>query len=337
MHKNIKESKKLNLGIELLRTLLCFWIVLFHCSNYKKQHTKYIWRLFHVPTFFVISFYFYYPILFKKMINKNISRFQRLLIPYILWPVLIFIANKVKIKNIFLGQLDKKISLKELAIQILLGKGFHGVFWFQFNLIFISLLFSIISFSLKNNILPILHFLSLICLYLHFSGKSYFFFMYTRYKSSLGTLIELMPLSVIGCIYCSLNLIVKANYLPLYFRIILFILIHFLFEYDIFILPLGFRYPNVILYILASTILILSFGSLNFDYRILYSLIYNITKYTGGIYYIHTVVRDYLLKYIFFFKKRTYFSSLVIYFFSYGICFTGCNLFKKQKLKYLFI
>ena len=137
--------KSIYLGIELLRFLLCFWVVIFHCSNYKKKHSKYILRAFHVPTFFVISFYFFYPILFKKNIDKNITRFHRLLIPYLLWPILLLIMDNI-IKRIFLGHVNMKVSLKKLFLQILFGVGINGVFWFHFTLIFISLLFSIFAF-----------------------------------------------------------------------------------------------------------------------------------------------------------------------------------------------
>ena len=336
MPKNNSESKKLNLGIELLRFFLCFWVVIFHCSNFKKQHSKYIWRAFHVPTFFVISFYFFYPILFKKMIDKNISRFHRLLIPYLLWPILLLIMDNF-MKKIFLGHIDMKVSLKKLFLQILFGDGIHGVFWFHFSLIFISLLFSINAFLLKNHFLYVLQILGLICLYLLFSEFNYKFFNLTSFKSSLGTIVELMPLAVIGCIYSSFNLLALATKTHVFYKFILFIFIIFLFEYDIFILPKGFRYPNVILFILASTILILFFGSLYFSINIIYSIIRIITKYTGGIYYIHFIIRNYLQRYVLLFKKRTYFSASLIYFISYGICFLGSSLFRNQKLEYLFL
>ena len=169
---NDSQTKKIYLGIDFLRFLLCFWIVLFHCSNFRK-HYKYFWRLFHVPTFFVIAFYFFYPLLYKRIIEKIKIRFQRLLIPYIIWPLLLFFLNNINIKIICLDTLAKTISLKDLFTQIVLGKGIHGVFWFQNNLLFLSLFFSIISFLFKNNFMPIFHFLTSASLYLHYSGKSY--------------------------------------------------------------------------------------------------------------------------------------------------------------------
>jgi len=94
-----KFKKKINLGIQILRFLLCFWIIIIHCSHVKKNHKKYLGKGFHVPTFIFLSFYFYYPTIAKKDINKVISRFQRLLIPYILWPLIRLILSLKKYKN----------------------------------------------------------------------------------------------------------------------------------------------------------------------------------------------------------------------------------------------
>lgn len=296
------------LGIELLRFLLCFWIVLFHCAKIKKIHRKYFWRLFHVPTFFVISFYFYYPILHKRTIVKIKLRFQRLLIPYILWPIFLFLLYNIRI---MLQKSGKKISLKDLFIQILVGQGFHDIFWFQFNLIFLSLVLLIISFLYKNFFIPILHFLTLISLYMHYSCINYNIFKFRKFKRSLGTLIEVFPLANIGCIYNYLNLLLYSNNFPSYIKLIFFIYIYFLFEYDVFILPHGFRYPNVILNILASTILFLFFGSLHLDKSKVDIIINIITKYTGGIYYIHIIVRRNLEVILIFLKKELIFLLLL--------------------------
>lgn len=335
--KNISQTNKKYIGIEILRALLCFWIVLFHCAKYKKSHYKYFWRLFHVPTFFLLSFYFYYQIIHGRMIEKIKIRFERLLIPYFLWPIIIFFINNIFLKTFIIDKTSIREYLKYLFTQFIFGKGIHGIFWFQNNLIFLSLLFSIISLLFKNNFMEILHFLSSLSLYLHYSGKSYDFFKFTKYKNSLGTLIELIPLAILGFTYKYINLLSLVNKLPVYIKCILCFYIYFLFEYDIFLLPIGFRYPNIILYIIASSIFLILFGSLNFE-RFKINIIINIiTKCTGGIYYIHPFVRNNLEKYFIFFKKRTYTSASLIYVISYIICMIGSKHLQNNKLKYLFM
>lgn len=139
--KTIIEPKNKNLGIELLRFILCLWIVIIHCSKVEKKHQKYFFKGFHVPTFFMLSFYFYYPILYLKKIDKITSRFQRLYFPYLLWPIFILILNNCMIKLTSLGQYQKKLLLKDYYIQILTGSRYHRVFWFQFIIIFLFLIF----------------------------------------------------------------------------------------------------------------------------------------------------------------------------------------------------
>ena len=71
-----------NLGLELLRAILCFWVVLFHNLRIKNIYLKKIIKIkiFHVPTFIFISFYFLYKNLCERNIHKIKFRFKRLLI-----------------------------------------------------------------------------------------------------------------------------------------------------------------------------------------------------------------------------------------------------------------
>ena len=52
-------QKQYNLGIQLLRAILCFWVVSFHCMSRKNKFVRIILKKhFHVPIFFIISFYY---------------------------------------------------------------------------------------------------------------------------------------------------------------------------------------------------------------------------------------------------------------------------------------
>ena len=125
----IADCIKINLGIQILRCLLCFWIIIIHCSSIKQKHEKYFSKQFHVPTFFFISFYFYYPIIYNKNKSKVISRFQRLLLPYLFWPIIRIIFK--------LKQRDEEYSLRNIFLQLLIGCPIHGIFWFQFIILII--------------------------------------------------------------------------------------------------------------------------------------------------------------------------------------------------------
>ena len=299
---NIIQSQKINIGIQLLRFLLCFWIVIMHCSNINASHIKYLYKGFHVPTFFFLSFYFYYPVISKKNIDKIVSRFQRLLLPYIFWP-LFRIIFKIKIA-------DEKHSLKNFFLQILLGFPIQCVFWFQFNLIFLSLFFAIILFSSNKNGQKILLFIGLLFYYLHLTGEVYNLLIGYSYlfRNSIGGLLEMMPLAINGYNLNSINIFLILNPYLIIVNIFLFCLVFILFKHDIFLKKPGFRYPDVSLNILSSIILFLYFGTLSFEkikknkYIIIF--IRYITQFTGGIYYTHTIIRDSLKKYSYPFVKR---------------------------------
>jgi fucose 4-O-acetylase-like acetyltransferase len=217
--KNINKLKttKTHLGIQVLRFLLCFWVVIIHCSFVEKKHRKYLFKHFHVPTFFVLSFYFYYPIISSKNNKKIISRFQRLLLPYIFWPFVKLIL------------VTKKFRLKDIFLQLLIGKPIHGIFWFQFNLIFLSLFFAIILFAFNKNGINILMLIGLFCYFLHLTCLVYNILLkYKSFvKSSIGCLLEMMPLAVNGSIVKSKNLFSIEEQYSIF--LISFYFLHFLY------------------------------------------------------------------------------------------------------------
>ena len=74
--------------------------------------------------------------------------------------------------NIFYSFLYTKYSqLKILCYQFLIGQGIAIVFWFGYNLIFISLMLTIIIFIIKNNIIFLI--ISSIPMYLIFTSNYY--------------------------------------------------------------------------------------------------------------------------------------------------------------------
>ena len=99
-----KEKRNINLGIQILRFLLCLWVLIIHCSYIENRHKKYFGKGFHVPTFILLSFYFFYNNINRRNIPKIILRFQRLLIPYILWPIIILLVNNFLISFFSVGQ-----------------------------------------------------------------------------------------------------------------------------------------------------------------------------------------------------------------------------------------
>ena len=175
-YENSIKKKQFYLGIEILRMFFSFIILFFHCRNktiYSKNFTEYLRELvgLGLTTFFIISFHFSYNSFTSKNINKINERFKRLLIPYIIWPIIIYLEKKLS--NYTNGK-NNSFLWKFLIYQILIGNGIYIILWFIFNLIFISLLFTIIIFITKKYMTFLILF-GLIIILISSSNKYYQF------------------------------------------------------------------------------------------------------------------------------------------------------------------
>ena len=176
----MKVEKRINIGLAVLRIYLSFLVVTSHCFEpdakiRNNNIIKIIRNKTHVPSFYIMSFYFCYKLIKLKNIKKIKLRFQRLLIPYFVWPIIIWLFNNLLS---FLYINIQKISLKNLVLQFLTGYNFMGILWFQYNLIFISLLIIIIHFLFKEQIIFfILINLKIFGLFFIYSNYNFIFFL----------------------------------------------------------------------------------------------------------------------------------------------------------------
>ena len=210
-----KRHPKYDIGIGILRPFLSFLVIISHCYNHRNADG--IWKdilfktegcYFHNRTFFIISLYLSYNTLVNTNISKIKARFERLIIPFFIWPLIYFFANKwiIKIKLMKDHQILKN---KDLKYQLLLGHGFAYQFWFQFNLIFIFIGFALIISLFKKNYNYILLLLGITSFLLQYNGKNFLYFdIYPKeIKLSLGRLIEMNPPSVTGFFFASFQVI----------------------------------------------------------------------------------------------------------------------------------
>ena len=334
-----------NLGLQILKMLLCFWIVMVHTCRVRKNNFFHMFfqRKYHVPAFLIMSFYFLYKHISERNIPKMKQRFERLLIPYIIVPIIIWIFNNLLYIFHKFNRFGRKLTIRDLIKQIIIGRIFHRIFWYQFNLIFITLLFTIISFIFMKKFLIILNIFVFVSYILQYSGYHIkFFFNYSvSIRCSLGNTVEVMPSTVIGLFLGSINLIenLKINRFKILF--FSFIYIYFLFKYDIFINILGFYYPGI-MHNFGALLLFIFFSLIPFENiknKKTLSFIKFISNYTGGIYYLHPIIRDNIDNYkinIRVLRNRNIYRSLIIYLICFCLCFIGIKIFGKTRMKYLF-
>ena len=138
----------------------CLWVVTNHCYSslrYKNLHYYLYRKPFHVPNFMFLSFYFYYKYLKERKINKIIQRFQRLLIPYLIWQFIFLIINNICQKFFGWGNYGRYLSFKDYFIQIIIGSRYLDLFWYLNVLLFLYIFFTIVALSIPNYFLFVIN------------------------------------------------------------------------------------------------------------------------------------------------------------------------------------
>ena len=217
----IKKKEKLNnsiiikeknvLGIEILRIILCFSVVLDHLyinTNFYKFH--YI-IYYHIPSFFVISFYFNYKTFISFNIKKIKGRLKRLFIPYFYWSIISWIINVIYFE---IFNIESFHSFKFLLIHLVNGHQFNYSLWFQNIISLITLLFLIIIFLFRKIYISILLILNLVAYIFQYTGFNYNFFINNftiNSSATFGRFAEAIPNAVTGFILSYFDIIKKSN------------------------------------------------------------------------------------------------------------------------------
>ena len=337
---NNRNKNQINFGIQILRTILSYLILQFHCYNIKLTNNKILILLiqafhFYVPTFYIISFFFSYNIIKLKIINKIKLRIERILIPYLIWPFLFFLMKNIK----YYIYGEKKYMLKDLIIQYLTGKRIYEIFWYLCNLILSFILYCIIALLYENKFLLIIQLIGIVgSLYYpyHYYNK-----LFNKYIKEIRTLIQdFSKVLFYGAIGASLSSIKLINNLQKYRARTIFFCLYVLFLIRDFlqIINLFFYLRCIIFGIGALTIFIL-FLILpldNIKNKSCHLLIIHLTNYSGGVYYLHLKVKEILNNKLIIVKNGTLVGCFLNYILCYFICFLGIKVFGGTILKYLF-
>lgn len=300
---------------------------------------KYIYFLYyHIPTFFIISFYFNYKTLISFNIEKIELRFQRLIIPYMSWCFISWI-----IKNIYFLSLEMYIvKFKYLLIILMNGHIYNVVLWFQNILIILTIIFTIVIFSFKKKYLLIFFIISILSYILLYSGFNYYFFIHKydyRTATTYGRLVEVFPFALTGFYFAkidSIKFLLKYRKKAILFNFAILIIIT---KYKIFADIKNFKYGGLRLNIAAINIFIIFslFPCEIIKSETFFKIIIQISNYTGGIYFTHYLIgRGKICQKILPIKKHTFFGCIITYLISYIICFIGIKVFGKTKFKHLF-
>ncbi len=333
--KNSNKKEK-NYGISILRVILSFMVVIDHFYD-KKRKKKFLYILYyHIPTFYLLSFYFTYNTFSSFNVSKIKLRFERLIIPYISYTTIGFILN-----NIYYYSFNKncKHQISDFLESLINGHIFVIPLWFQYDLIFITLILAIIIFTFKHNYSLILLNLFILSYLLQYSGVNYHFIknnFTVHYSLTYGRFLESLPNSISGFFIASFRLVDKLKYFKLKSIIlgIIIIIIISIFKFDIKLL--SFKYGGIRKNIASICLFEIFYFICNNINRYFIKIIDIVTKYTAGIYFLHTIIgHGYIMKFILGKKINTINGCFILYIITYIVCFLMDKLIGKTKLMHL--
>lgn len=336
-------KKQFNYGLALLKSFLSFLVLLSHNFDIRTTKNKiiifmFLHRRFHVPSFFIMSFYFMYNNLLT--INSIIlfRRLIRILAPYVGWPIIIWIMNNIL--NIILA---KKFpdSFEELKFQLLLGNRFIQPLWFNWMLMLITILFYLIIYVSKNQTIFVFLILLIIFYIFQYSGFAY----KNHFKKNpsfnfypAGFFFESFPFALTGFIFGHYKILEFLKKNKMKTIIISFLIYKTIVDYNIFANLNGVRYQGIQLNIRAICIVFIFavFPSENITNAHIKKLLISITSNSVVVYYLHVPIHFYFIYLFNDIKKRNFLGMIITYLICYFIGFVGMKIFGKTPLKYLF-
>ena len=198
-----------NFGIELLKTIIYFFVLVYHCYDKDKCEIKILKIILdaipiYYQTLFLIYFYFSYNHLSNKKIPEIRKRFLKLIVPYVVWPLFFYLLNTLST-----DRRTKKYTYQDLYTQLIIGRGIACVFWYQFNLIIINMIFCIIILlSIKRHLHILLSILITSYALEYFGVIEMLFMNYSdNVKRSVGRIFKMTAYSIIGYIISSIRIL----------------------------------------------------------------------------------------------------------------------------------
>lgn len=276
---------KRNIGIELLRILLSIVVVMGHFES------KFFLFFSAVPAFFFISFLFTENIFADR--EKLLPRMKRIIVPYLVWGVYFSIVD---------GCFRGDASISKFISQLLCGRGFCDVLWFQASLIIITIVFMCVYLWGREIALMMMLIMFVGSIALQYTGLNYRIFSWFPflYAYSWGRIAEVLPYAICGIYFGYYRILDKLNngkYLMIATLGIICFIIYVSNLVDI--VPAGFNYEGV--FRIVFVVCFVGFFYLLPLERLpnsIQKVILHISRYTMGIYIMHMWVGNIIIKYL---------------------------------------
>lgn len=338
-------KKDYNVGIAILRTIMCFMVVLCHCWDAIDAQgimKMLSWtRGFAVPVFMMMSFVLVQNTLVMHNKEKMSKRFERLLIPQFGWAAIYWFIYYL-IDVFFNKGLENGVT--DMFWQMFTGHSprLNATMWYQVDLIFLTVVFLMVILVFKHCYELVLSILLILSLLIQYSGI-YMVFASWRYelKYPIGRFFEMIPIAVVGFMISAKGILEKIKTNRTMIAILSGSIIFIDMKYSIFSPIDGYGYEGVEKIVIATAFIAL-FLALPFEMISdkMNSIINFITRYTMGVYCMHRLIFTILT------EINTYFGigisvnsfgfCIIIYVLCFACAWIGDGVFGKTKLKALF-
>lgn len=330
-----------NVGLAVLRAIMCFMVVLCHCWDATNAHgilkVFNLTQNFAVPVFILMSFILVQRSLVEHNKLKMQKRFERLLIPQIGWAIIYWVVYIV-VDLLFSTGLN--LSISDLIWQMFFGHSpkLNATMWYQVDLIYLTLLFLIVILIFKKNYIAVLSLLAALAIFIQYSGINMIFdSLRFELKFPIGRFFEILPVAVAGFLVASTNLLEKLKSHRVITAFLSVFTIFISYKYGVFSSVPGYGYQGIKMIVIAFSFVAL-FYVIPFEKipQKATKIILQLTNYTMGIYCMHRMVSYILNTVIFDTPINNFVGCIVIYIICYIIAWIGTLLLGKTKLKALF-
>ena len=349
------DIKKYNIGIAILKIIMCFEVVFIHTKNISNiSNSNLIVKLLFnfassaVPVFMILSFIFTD---FKKLTDdksKFKNRLIRLLLPQIAWTIIYFVIYKIIDFRFSTNLINSNF---DFFYQLLLGHAYNKTIWFQIDLIFLTIIFGFIFWLFdEKKAIKITIFLGILALFLQYSYINSRLFDNIIFKKDylkdyiiypIGRITEMVPFAVLGILISHFNVLKRLEKYRWYMIFISLIGIIYLLNFNVFSYVPGYAYQGINLLFMGSLLIIIFYLlPLQILKDNLKKIIISISKKTMGIYFAHRLIATLIyvtkLNNIFSIKEGSLLSCVFIFVISYLVILLVC-LIPSKKIKMAFI
>ncbi len=196
-----------NIGLQLLRAVMCFRIVVGHLGEVPKPASA-ILQVFYaisseaVPIFMMIAFYFAEKGVISKSPSYAKKRLDRIAWPHIGWAIIYFAVYKLFSLFMSMGETWQwnRLVLKDLGKQLLIGTPINPSMWFQVVLFWITVFYILFFWLLpqKGGIMLITG-SAFLALFMQYSGLNYKICSDLGIGShTVGRVCEMIPYAALG-------------------------------------------------------------------------------------------------------------------------------------------